>query len=137
MEESYQRMGVPSKSVAVPCCSSAAMLSRISRSWAPSAARLRREVARSRVMIGSEVERVGVFRGAAVPIGHSKQGIAATASSCHNSANCPAMAKAEIPNWGCRRDPIGESSLPRPVQTIWRVWRSEDMERIMGVCRLT
>jgi len=39
-------------SAAFPWSESAAIVSRIARSWAPSAARFRREVARSRVMVG-------------------------------------------------------------------------------------
>ena len=53
------------------------------------------------------------------------------ASSCQTSANCPAMAWALMPSCGCRRDPMGESSLQRPVQTRRRVVRSEERERIM------
>jgi len=47
---------------------SVAMVSRIASSWVPSAARFRRAVARSRVMVGLRVERVAVFEGAAFPL---------------------------------------------------------------------
>ena len=59
---------------------SVAMVSRIASSWVPSAARFRREVARSRVMVGCWFGLAAVFEGAAFPLVQRSASISSRAS---------------------------------------------------------